>query len=61
MILKALFQAYKCNGSVDILINCAGFALCGTFKDTESEDFRVIIYFSSLLFHLALLDTCFLN
>jgi len=44
-------EAYDCNGPVDILVNCAGFALCGTFNDTEPEDFKLMMdtnYFGSV-------------
>lgn len=42
-------QASEALGPIDILINCAGFAVCGLFEETSIEDFKVevetIIYY----------------
>ena len=35
-------------GPVDILINCAGFAVCGLFEETSVEDFKVNVLPKSL-------------
>ncbi|XP_065064132.1 3-ketodihydrosphingosine reductase-like [Rhopilema esculentum] len=42
-IRNAYKEAQECNGSVNILINCAGFAYCGTFENTDSEDFKLMM------------------
>lgn len=36
-------QACNSLGPVDILINCAGFAVCGLFEETSVEDFKAMI------------------
>ena len=34
-------QASETLGPIDILVNCAGFAVCGLFEETSVEDFKV--------------------
>lgn len=34
-------QACDSLGPVDILINCAGYAVCGLFEETSVDDFKV--------------------
>ena len=36
-----VLQASEVLGPIDILINCAGFAVCGLFEETSIEDFKV--------------------
>lgn len=36
-----VLQASEALGPIDILINCAGFAVCGLFEETLIEDFKV--------------------
>lgn len=36
-----VLQASEALGPIDILINCAGFAVCGLFEETSIEDFKV--------------------
>ncbi|KAL9975519.1 hypothetical protein ACROYT_G012688 [Oculina patagonica] len=40
---NTLDQACETQGPVDILINCAGFAVCGLFEETSVEDFKAMI------------------
>lgn len=40
---NTLDQACETMGPVDILINCAGFAVCGLFEETSVEDFKAMI------------------
>ena len=37
-------QACESLGPVDILINCAGFAVCGLFEETTVDQFKVNIH-----------------
>lgn len=39
--ISFIAQACETQGPVDILINCAGFAVCGLFEETSVEDFKV--------------------
>ena len=34
-------QACDSLGPIDILINCAGYAVCGLFEETSVDDFKV--------------------
>lgn len=36
------FQAEGLFGSVEVLVNCAGFAKCKYFEDTTLEEFHVL-------------------
>ncbi|XP_027058595.1 3-ketodihydrosphingosine reductase-like [Pocillopora damicornis] len=40
---NTLDQASEALGPIDILINCAGFAVCGLFEETSIEDFKAMI------------------
>jgi len=40
---NTLDQACETLGPIDILINCAGFAVCGLFEETSVEDFKAMI------------------
>jgi len=40
---NTLDQACDSLGPIDILINCAGFAVCGLFEETSVEDFKAMI------------------
>ena len=42
-------------GPVDVLINCAGYAVCGLFEETKIEDFKVIIIIIIIINILSLL------
>lgn len=40
VIKNSIKEACDCNGPIDILINCAGYAISGTFQETDPEDFK---------------------
>ncbi|XP_067053779.1 3-dehydrosphinganine reductase-like isoform X1 [Acropora muricata] len=40
---NTLEQACDSLGPVDILINCAGYAVCGLFEETSVDDFKAMI------------------
>ena len=40
-VFSSFVQACDSLGPIDVLINCAGFAVCGLFEETSIEDFKV--------------------
>lgn len=48
-------------GPVDILINCAGFAVCGLFEETSVEDFKVNVLPKSLFIKIVKLHCSLLS
>ncbi|XP_031562922.1 3-ketodihydrosphingosine reductase-like [Actinia tenebrosa] len=48
---KAFDEVYSTFGPVDVLFNCAGYATCGVFEETNIEDFKNMMntnYFGSV-------------
>eukprot|EP00112_Aurelia_sp_Birch-Aquarium-sp1_P026593 Seg954.3 transcript_id=Seg954.3/GoldUCD/mRNA.D3Y31 product="3-ketodihydrosphingosine reductase" protein_id=Seg954.3/GoldUCD/D3Y31 len=43
VIQNAYVEAKECHGPVDLLVNCAGYALCSTFKDANPDDFKMMM------------------
>eukprot|EP00794_Sanderia_malayensis_P019258 gene19258-21186_t len=42
-VSSSIEEARECIGPVDILINCAGYAISSTFQDTDPEDFKALM------------------
>lgn len=43
-------------GPIDILINCAGFAVCGLFEETPVEDFKVNVLSKSISINICIIS-----